>query len=505
MSSAPNPEAGTPPTAVDPTSTLAGPTLAYGLSRFIVPVLGLITLPIFARALTHSEYGLLELATAVTFVALILMDCGLTNATQRSYFDYTAEHAARRHSVVLTAFVTTTFLAIVVTAAMLAFRDNVAAWLLGDRGATTLAAVVALSLIPMNTARFLSETMRLRFQARNFLVSAAIAGVVASAVGLVGVVGFDGGSDAIILGVAIGNALAALYAFVVVRDALSGGLSRFELRRMLAFGLPLLPAALAAWSLSLVDRIILTNLKSLEEVGQYAIATRVSYLLVIATAGFILALGPFLLATYSESPPQELATRGRTLTYLAFILCSGALVLTLFAKEAIAILAPAFDDAYKAVGPLALGGVAYGLASVLMIGVAISRRTSYIAVATLLAAAVNIALNFALIPPFGFVGSAIAAAIGYGVLAVSYYYVAQRVYPTPYELAKIIWIVAAATAVSLLGVLSVEPMALELALKLLGLAGFLSVVWVTGAIRVPELIELRRFAAAALRRQPSET
>ena len=486
------------PTVADPTTGLAGQTLAYGLSTFIIPALGLITLPVFARALTRSEYGLLELATAVTFVALIVMDCGLTGATQRSYFDYSQQQTIHRHRVVLTAFVTTTLLAMLVSAALLAFRGEVAWWLLGDSGATALVAVVALSLVPMNTARFLSETMRLRFQAVNFLIAAAIAGGLASVIGLVSVVAFGGGPEAIVLGVAIGNAIAAVYGYTVVRDSLSGGLSRFELRRMLRFGLPLLPSALAVWSLSLIDRIILANLGSLEQVGQYAIATRVSYLLVIGTTGFILALGPFLLSTYSVNPEQELATRGRTLTYLAFILCSGALVLTLFAKEAIAILAPAFDDAYKAVGPLTFGGVAYGLASVLIIGIAISRRTIYLALATSLAAAVNIVLNLILIPPYGFVGSATGATIGYGVLAVSYYYVAQRLYPTPYELTKIIWIVTTAAAFSVLGVLTIEPTLLEIAIKLLGFAGFFAVVWMSSAIRAAELSELRRFARAAI-------
>ena len=52
------------------TAPLAKQTLAYGLSGLIVPVVGLITLPIFARVFTKSEYGVLELGTTLLSVAL---------------------------------------------------------------------------------------------------------------------------------------------------------------------------------------------------------------------------------------------------------------------------------------------------------------------------------------------------------------------------------------------------------------------------------------------------
>src|SRR5262249_30887396 len=148
---------------------------------------------------------------------------------------------------------------------------------------------------------------------------------------------------------------------------------------------------------------------------------------------------------------KERAARGRILTYLAFILCFSGLTLTLFAREAIDILAPKFDDAYRAVGPLALGTAVYGMSTVIGQGISLSRRTIHFATLTLLAAGVNIGLNFALIPPLGFVGAGIATAIGYAVLTVTYYIVGQRVYPTPYEPRKVVGMFAIASVLGLLG------------------------------------------------------
>jgi O-antigen/teichoic acid export membrane protein len=97
---------------------------------------------------------------------------------------------------------------------------------------------------------------------------------------------------------------------------------------MLRYGLPLVRAAFAAWALSLADRIILSRLGSLGQVGQYAIANRLASLLLLGLTAFLFALTPFLLSISSENPAQEKAARARALTYLTFILTLTGLVLT---------------------------------------------------------------------------------------------------------------------------------------------------------------------------------
>ena len=89
------------------TAPLAKQTLAYGLSGLIVPIVGLITLPIFARVFTKSEYGVLELGTTLLAVALAVTDAGLTAAALRSYYDYGSEAEPERRSVMLSGFVAT--------------------------------------------------------------------------------------------------------------------------------------------------------------------------------------------------------------------------------------------------------------------------------------------------------------------------------------------------------------------------------------------------------------
>ena len=234
---------------------------------------------------------------------------------------------------------------------------------------------------------------------------------------------------------------------------------------MLAYGLPLVPAAFALWALALVDRIMLSKLGSLSDVGQYAVANRVSNVLLLAVTGFVLAFGPYVFSIYARDPELEKQVRGKTLTYLIICLTAAALALTLFAQELISIVAPAFDDAYKAVGLLTFSVVAFGVSTVVMAGISIVRRTKVLALLAGVAAAINIGLNFVLIPPFGMVGAAVATAVAYAVLAALNFQVAQRYYRTPYELQKVLTALGLASVVGILGVVPLGPAPVAILVK----------------------------------------
>jgi antigen flippase len=481
-----------PLAGLDTTPRLARQTLTYAVSGLIGPAIAVLTLPVFARVFTQAQYGVLELGTTLTTLALTVTDLGLIAAAQRSYFDYGDDAQEERRVVLATAFLTTTALTFVVAAGLFLQRDTISDWLFGRNEATVLA-IVAVSLLPLSTFRFMTETMRLRFQATHYLVTSAIATIVSSGLAVAAVVVFDYGLEGVFAAALIGNALACLYGLAVVGRAIFGAFSKRHLRVMLIFGLPLVPTTLTAWLLALIDRLILAKLGDLDEVGLYAIATRLTILITIGINAFMLAAVPFLFSLFADDPSVEKVARGRVLTYFTFILTSAALIASLFAHEVLSVLAPGFVDAYKAVGPASFGLVAYGLAALLTTGFALARRTGRLALLSLVAAIVNVGLNVALIPPFGYVGSAFATAAGYVALAATYYWAGQRVYPTPYEARRVVTIFAAGAVTAVVGVLPLEDAAVAVPIKLGALALFIGILWITRAMTRAEFTELRRF------------
>ena len=236
------------------TAPLAKQTLAYGLSGLIVPVVGIITLPIFARVFTRSEYGVLELGTALLTVALAVTDAGLTAAALRSFYDYTSDAEQERRSVLLSGFVATTLISLAVAGILIALREDLSRWVFGHPGEGRLMIVIAVSIPAINTLRYVSEVMRVRLQAFAYLATTLVAALITTTLGIVGVLALDWRVVGVFFAGLVGNLVAAGYGIGLVRHGLAGRFSWQKLQPMLRYGLPLMPAAFAAWALSLADR-----------------------------------------------------------------------------------------------------------------------------------------------------------------------------------------------------------------------------------------------------------
>lgn len=481
--------------------TLAKHTFVYGLSGVLLQAVGVITLPIFARAFTQAEYGQLELGLVLSSVTLTLVDLGLSSAAQRSYYDYPETEVDARRRVLFTAIASTATISVAAACVLTVARGFLDTWLFDGRDASAMIVAIAVSIPLVNCATMLRETMRLRFRRWSYVISAVLAAALSAAVAVTLVVAFDAGIEAVFIGAICGNALGVLYGAMVSHRDIGRRFSPPDLRVMLAYGLPLVPAALAMWALNLVDRVILSRITNLAEVGQYAVANRVSSLLMLAVAGFTLAFGPYIFSIYAADRETEKVVRAKALTYFVVVLLIGAVWLTLYAREVLTVVAPGYDRAYEAVGPLTFGVVAFGISSVVMAGISFARRMGYVPLIAGAAATVNVALNFALIPSFGMVGAALATAVGFALLAWLYYRVAQRLYPTAYETTKLIRALTLAVALGAVGLTTIEPVAAALAVKTVAFAAFLASLRLTGVVDAADVRHARRLIAERFPRE----
>jgi len=483
-----------------PFIALAKQTLIYGVSGVLLQAVGVVTLPIFTRAFTQAEYGKLELGVVLASITLTVVDLGFASAAQRSFYDYAETDGEQRRSVLFTALVATCTAAVGAAVVLGALRTQIASWVFGGSNVEWLIVAIAISIPIVNAATFLREVMRLRLRQWSYVAAAVMAAILSAAISVALVVGFDAGVEAVFVGAIFGNALGVVYGAWVGRHDIGMHFSGHELRVMLAYGLPLVPAAMAMWALVLVDRIILNRLSDLAEVGQYAVANRLSSVLMLVVTAFSQAFGPYILSLYAENRELEKEVRAHALTYFVVVLLVAAVGLTLYAREILELAAPSFDRAYKAVGPLNLGMVAFGISAVSVAGITFTRRMGWVPLVAGVAAGVNIALNFALIPRFGMVGAAIATALGFAVLAALQHRLAQRLYPTPYETGKLARALLLAVLAGAVGLIPIEPLLLALGIKTGVLIAFLASLRLTGVVEAKDIGNARRLVAARLGR-----
>lgn len=102
---------------------------------------------------------------------------------------------------------------------------------------------------------------------------------------------------------------------------------------------------------------------------------------------------------------------------------------------------PTFYPAAIAMGPLALGFMAYASTQVTAIGISITKKTKYFASFSWMAAVMNLILNILLVPKWGMIAASWTTAASYTFLTIAYFRTSQRLYPVVYEKWRVLAVV----------------------------------------------------------------
>jgi O-antigen/teichoic acid export membrane protein len=178
-------------------------------------------------------------------------------------------------------------------------------------------------------------------------------------------------------------------------------------------------------------------------------------IMALMVAAFRFAWQPFFLST-SQQPDAKIIF-SRVLTYFSLVCGVVFLSVCFFVDDLVrlnlggfTILGKAYWQSTEIVPLILLAEFFPGAYSIFILGLQLEKKTIYLPVITGIAAVVNIASNYALIPIFGMIGAAWAAVFAYAAMAASSYVISQRQYQIDYEwlrLGKLAGVVAALFAI----------------------------------------------------------
>jgi O-antigen/teichoic acid export membrane protein len=457
----------------------------YGLGSIVARVLGVLLLPLYTRYLSPSDYGLIETLVALTAVLTALVAQAMKSAFFRFYFD--SAEPARRNLVVRTAFWYVMAASTVATVTGIALASQISWILFGTHGHRNLVIAAFIGLWAALNYEQMTSLFRVE-QRSTAYVAATLANVAITITAtILLVVVFDKGP----LGVLVGNFTGTLivYAALLVysRHALGLQFDRSLYRAMNRFGLPLVPSALALWLTNFSDRFFLIKLADAHEVGLYSIGVRVASAIVLLLTAFRMAWPAFAYSIDDDREAQR--TYSFVLTYVVFVCSWLALGLGLLAPWIVKLITTKpFYPAQNVVAPLAFGVVAFAGYVVVQIGTGRARQTRSNWLVTGAAAAVNVALNFALIPSYGRMGAAIATVVAYTLLFVGMAWRAYQVFPVSYQWRRVATLALAAVGLTIVGKVLDAPLPVALALT----AAFPLVLLALGFYLPAERRRLRR-------------
>jgi O-antigen/teichoic acid export membrane protein len=214
-------------------------------------------------------------------------------------------------------------------------------------------------------------------------------------------------------------------------------------------------------------------------------------------SAFEYAWAPFYYANAREPDARQIFSSVTTYGVAVLALLTAGLS-AIGADLLLLVVGPDYLSAAPVITWTAVGVLFQGVYLLTSIGLNITKKTQYYPASTLVAAALNVGLNFALVPRVGILGAAWANGAAYGVQMLLAWRFSQRFYPVAYESGRLIR-VAIAALVAFLSARALPEMAPLTGVLLRGVTVvgvYAALLGATGFLRPTEIARLSALRTA---------
>ncbi len=385
----------------------------YLTAAFLVQGLSVITLPLFTRLLSPSDYGVLAILASLVAILNIFYRMGLQEAVMRYFYEAKKDF----DSFLGNSFLLTLAWALSLTTLLLVTSDQLVRFLQVEPAIIYIGTGIAASYVFYSLYEGYLVAARKSRKAASLSVAVSLCIVVLAVVLILRMEEqkFYGKAWAML----IANALLGAYSIVQILRTGKVSLKRSHSRYALLFGLPLIFHSFSTYLLKSFDVIIINQLADSTATGLYSVAYKVGLVQGMVSLAMLKAWHPIFFEKLNErsfAGINSLSARFAGIIYL----CAFALIL--FARELMFVLTDgSFHEALGIIPIIVMAHVFLFLFS-LYLGYALYRKkTQRVAVLTLAAAALNIALNYWLIPIHGYQVAAWTTLAAYLFLFVMHY------------------------------------------------------------------------------------
>jgi O-antigen/teichoic acid export membrane protein len=463
---------------------------AYQAAEIVAKGFAMVTLPLYTRHVTSGGYGAYNTLLTAVILSSILLRLGVGEAFVRFYF--TDEDPRRRARIARTATATVAWTTTLAALLALLFSGALSRLILGFEDVALMDCAIlgrwAFTNIEMAYAQLRVDE---RARAYMWASGANVAMTVTFTVILVVFAGQE--ARGLLLGNFGATAITVIGLWWLLRRRFSLRVHWADLKAMLGFGLPTVPADASVYALQVVDRFYLFRGVGHAAAGEYSIAVQLATVVFVFVRGFQYAWPPL---AYSIDSDLE-ASRLYSIVTTYFVLATGVVVagVALLGRWLVRLFsAPEYFGAHSALPWLALGWTLYGLYQVMIVITGRARVTQRNIPAAAAGLAVNVVLLVVLVPSsglgLGIAGAGIALCGAYITMVAVMHLLTRGVFAVDFEWRRLGQVAAILAIVAVSG---------ELLLPTSGVVGLaLRALWLAF---IPALLLATRFFAAHEREQ----
>lgn len=402
----------------------------YGGGRIFAVLLGFAILPILTKNLTAAQYGIVDLL--VLCITLLNFSIALEVSQAVPRFLGEAETPHDRSLYVSTAMLFSGVMYAIAGTLIYIFYEDIAQMLFG----TAADARLILFLIPWFVFHglnyFITNQLRWENKPLGFVILKTLNGVLM----LLAVIwlvtqknmGLQGVVFSYIFSLSISSVIGVT--LLVYLRVIRPHFCTVKLKEMLIFSFPLVPSGVAVFLQNYIDRIMITNMMDLSNLGLYSFAFKIASAVTLVSMTFQMSVTSLIYQLYKEKDtPLNIAKSFNIYLLFVFIAIIG---ICLFTPEVFYFLVGKsfYSSAYLI--PVLCFSFIFSSIIVFAPGLALAKKTKLIAIINLIGMLINVVLNFVLIKLFGLMGAAVATVISLAIVSFIIFVVGNRHYKIPY-------------------------------------------------------------------------
>lgn len=413
--------------------------IGYALSRAV----GFFMIPIYTRYIAPTNYGAMELIEIVTACVTMLVSMGASEAMSRFYYAEKTEE--KRNQVVSTTIVGVSLIGLFFILFFLLISGTISEIVIGEAQYQYYLEVALLACWFAMLCEFGYSYLRMLYKAKLFVVISMAQLLIALLLNIWFVVFCKLNILGIFYSTLIVESLIGSLLSVMILRKTGVHLSLLVLKRIVSFGLPLVPARIGMFLGFVSNRFFLRwygssdPVTALSLVGLYSLGHKFAVIINrFVSAPFNSYWGPRRLELVLKDEPGARLAVARVCTYATLLTIYIALFLSVGIESVIDIMADlSYYGAHKVVPILALGYVALGLETHFTTGILCTRQTIWSTYTSVASLAVTLAWNYIFVPRYGLIGAASSLLAGFSVRIVMLYFVSQHFFRIPFEVKRI--------------------------------------------------------------------
>lgn len=393
--------------------------LGYTIGNICIKGISFITLPIFARLLTTSDYGIYNTYMAYEAIVCIILGLGMYSSVKNAKSDFPEKLPEYVYTQI---WITTGITAIIVIICILG--KNFIADITGFSSFIIL--LLVLQSFGSAMLSILNAKLALDYNYKCYLYYAVFNTLfnVILSISLVMTIMNNNRSLGRILGSAIPMIIIGVFIFITEGKKTNFKFNTDMAKYALAFGVPLIWHFISQQIASQFDRIMITNIVGVSYTGIYSFVYTIANILQIIFYSTDNVWSVWFFKQMDEKNYQNI--QSKTTVYIILIALVTAIMM-LGSREVIMIMGPeAYWEGVNVFIPIIIGIFLLFLYT-MPVGIEYYfKETKYIAITTFVSALVNVILNYLFIGKYGYIAAAYTTAISYLVMFVMHWSIAHK-------------------------------------------------------------------------------